>query len=137
MGESGLTCAFCKYQKHTCPHVNHILLACQSESIPKCLVPISVHLTAKGTAHVRSKPRYGLQSTKKIPFNFGIQLNNTLQQTFRDRFDIRDGTCHFKEDRTTLCSVCCVANWKSDLKETIVSVITKNRIIPGIGLFNN
>ena len=132
MGDKQLICAFCKHQKHDCVHVEQVLSATQAEDIPKVLLPIAEQLNSTACG-AQPRKRYGVQSTKRIPYIFDVHLQNTLKQPVSDRFDFKDGVCHLREDQNTQCSKCGHNKWSEDEKKVII--VTHNVTLPAIGTF--
>ncbi len=108
---------------------------CQSDNISSILLPFSEHLNkGRPLTSLNQRIRYRLQSTKKVPFT----INRTLQQSHEDRFHVTAGTCHLKEEVSTSCSICGITSWKDiNHMPTKVSVITRNKVYPGLDVLNN
>lgn len=132
MGRKSLVCGLCKHQKSKCVHVQYILDTLNQDDIPPVLEHIASVL--KMDKHSVSRDsRYGLQSTKPIPFHLPDTLKKLFKMRISKRFCMKDGTCHLKDDvQGTPCTRCGFCAWSADSKKSDTVIIMSNRIFPGI-----
>ena len=133
-GESGISCATCRFNKRTCPHVLRVVdLIKESElDVPEFLQPLSLCIDAAKSKKSKA-PLASLQSTKPIPFTFPSTIANVLKLPFTERFQIVDGSCHLSEaEHCSPCSLCGSSTWETEYAQSTV-IITQHQILPGLG----